>query len=63
LTQVARLLLKFLYIEAIIKTISEMFKLAAHNKLKVETETVKLQDIEKLWDTGVSDGKRLVVTI
>lgn len=43
--------------------IPEMFQLAADNKLKVETETVKLQDIEKLWDAEVSDGKRLVVAI
>lgn len=43
--------------------IPEMFQLAADNKLKAETETVALQDIEKLWDTEMPDGKRLVVTI
>lgn len=43
--------------------IPEMFQLAADNKLKVETETVKLQDIEKLWEAEMPDGKRLVVTI
>jgi NADPH:quinone reductase-like Zn-dependent oxidoreductase len=43
--------------------IPEMFQLAADNKLKVATKTVELKDIEKLWDTEVPDGKRLVVTI
>lgn len=43
--------------------IPEMFQLAADNKLKVETQTVALQDIEKLWNTEMPDGKRLVVTI
>ncbi len=41
----------------------EMFQLAADNKLKVETENVRLADIEKLWDMEVPDGKRLVITI
>jgi NADPH:quinone reductase-like Zn-dependent oxidoreductase len=41
--------------------IPEMFQLAADNKLKVETVNVKLEDIEKLWDMQVPDGKRLVV--
>ena len=40
-----------------------MFQLAADNKLKVETETVSLIDIEKLWDMEVPDGKRLVITM
>jgi len=43
--------------------IPEMFDLAAHHKLKVETETVELKDIEKLWATEMPDGKRIVVTI
>lgn len=43
--------------------IPEMFQLAADNKLKAETEIIALQDVEKLWDTEVPDGKRLVVTI
>jgi NADPH:quinone reductase-like Zn-dependent oxidoreductase len=46
-----------------VEIVPEMFELAADKQLKIETETVKLQDIEKLWDTDVSDGKRLVVTI
>jgi NADPH:quinone reductase-like Zn-dependent oxidoreductase len=41
----------------------EMFKLAARNKLKVDTIPVSLGDIEKLWDMDVPDGKRLVITI
>lgn len=41
----------------------EMFLLAAQNKLKVNIETVNLIDIEKMWNTKVSDGKRLVVII
>jgi NADPH:quinone reductase-like Zn-dependent oxidoreductase len=43
--------------------IPEMFQLAADNKLKVETVNVNLEDIEKLWDLEVTDGKRLVVII
>jgi NADPH:quinone reductase-like Zn-dependent oxidoreductase len=41
----------------------EMFQLAAEGKLKVETITVKLEDIAELWNMEVPDGKRLVVTI
>lgn len=41
----------------------EMFKLAAANKLKVDTLSVHLSDIQKLWEMEVPDGKRLVITI
>jgi NADPH:quinone reductase-like Zn-dependent oxidoreductase len=41
----------------------EIFDLAATGKLKIETAQVTLQDIEKLWDMDVPDGKRLVVLI
>ena len=41
----------------------DMFRLAAGNKLKVDTLCVDLKDIEKLWEMDVPDGKRLVVTI
>lgn len=41
----------------------EMFRLAAENKLKVDTIKVDLKDIEKLWEMAVPDGKRLVVII
>lgn len=41
----------------------EMFKLAARNKVTVDTISVGLEDIEKLWEMEVPDGKRLVVTI
>lgn len=41
----------------------EMFQLAAEDKLKVETVKVNLEDIEKLWQMEVPDGKRLVVMI
>ncbi|WP_259071279.1 quinone oxidoreductase family protein [Mucilaginibacter sp. X4EP1] len=41
----------------------EMFELAAKGKLKVETITVKLEDIAELWDMDVTNGRRLVVTI
>ena len=41
----------------------EMFALAADNKLKVETESVCLADIDKLWNMEAPDGKRLVVTM
>lgn len=41
----------------------EMFSLAAAGKLKVTTNTVKLDDIAQLWDMEVGNGQRLVVTI
>lgn len=41
----------------------EMFLLASQNKLKVNIEKVNLIDIEKMWDSQVSDGKRLVILI
>lgn len=41
----------------------EMFQLAADGKLKVDTVGVRLQDIGKLWDMEVTDGRRLVVQI
>jgi NADPH:quinone reductase-like Zn-dependent oxidoreductase len=47
----------------ITEIIPEMFQLAVDNKLKVDTTSVSLKDIEKVWNAGVSDGKRLVVTI
>lgn len=43
--------------------IPEMFQLVVDNKLKVETQLVSLQDIERLWEMEMPDGKRLVVTI
>ncbi|MFT3702729.1 MAG: zinc-binding alcohol dehydrogenase family protein [Agriterribacter sp.] len=41
----------------------EIFQLAADKKLKVDTVEVNLQDIEKLWEMEIQDGKRLVVII
>lgn len=41
----------------------EMFALAAAGKLKVDTESVALADIERLWDMEIAGGKRLVVMI
>ncbi len=43
--------------------IPEMFQLAADKKLTVDTINVSLEDIEKLWDKDVPDGKRLVIII
>ncbi len=41
----------------------EMFQLAAKGKLKVDTITVKMEDIAELWNLDIPGGKRLVVTI
>ena len=41
----------------------EMFQLAAAKKLEVDTISIRLQDIERLWNMDVPDGKRLVVTV
>lgn len=43
--------------------VPEMFQLATGNKMKAETETVKLQDIEKFWDTEAAGPGKIVVTI
>ena len=49
--------------QLISEILPEMFQLLAENKLKVDTVSVSLKDIEKLWGMEVSDGKRLVVTM
>lgn len=41
----------------------EMMQLAAEGKLKVDTVTVQLKDIETAWDMQVGGGKRLVVVM
>ena len=41
----------------------EIFELAAAGKLKIDTETVSLKDIETAWSKEVPGGKRLVVII
>lgn len=41
----------------------EMFRLAAHQQLKVDTVGVSLKDIERLWEMEMPDGKRLVAVI
>jgi hypothetical protein len=40
-----------------------MFQLAANKKLEVDTTSVNLEDIDRLWDMDVPDRKRLVVII
>ena len=47
----------------IAEILPEMFQLAADGKLKIETVSIKLEDIEKAWDMDVEGGKRLVVLI
>lgn len=41
----------------------EMFELAAAGKLKIETISVKLENVAELWDLEVSGGKRLVLSV
>ncbi|TDQ06225.1 quinone oxidoreductase family protein [Pedobacter metabolipauper] len=43
--------------------IPEMLQLAAEGKLKVDVQTVPIEEIEKIWEMRVEDGKRLVVSI
>jgi NADPH:quinone reductase-like Zn-dependent oxidoreductase len=43
--------------------LSEMFLLAAQNKLKVNIQEVKIADIEEMWAKEALDGQRLVVII
>jgi NADPH:quinone reductase-like Zn-dependent oxidoreductase len=47
--------------ELLQQILPEMFTLAAEKKLAVDTVTISLQDIEKVWDMPAADGKRLVV--
>lgn len=41
----------------------EMFQLAADNKLTMETQVEKLENIEAVWTKDIDAGKRLVITI
>ncbi len=41
----------------------EMFQLAADGKLKIETLTIPLQEVERAWTMNIDSGKRLVITI
>lgn len=43
--------------------VPEMFELAASKKLKVDTITYSLKDIDKLWEVNSTEGKRLVITM
>lgn len=47
----------------ITEILPEMFQLAADGKLKIDTVTVALKDIEAAWDMDIEGGKRLVVLI
>jgi NADPH:quinone reductase-like Zn-dependent oxidoreductase len=44
-----------------VEILPEMMQLAATGKLKIETTTVPLKDIEMAWDMDVEPGKRLIV--
>ena len=41
----------------------EMFRMTAEGRLKIETETVALKDIEPAWKKNIASGKRLVVLV
>jgi NADPH:quinone reductase-like Zn-dependent oxidoreductase len=43
------------------EVLPEMMQLAADGKLKIETVTAPLKDIETAWQQAVDPGKRLVV--
>jgi len=49
--------------QLITEILPEMFQRAAEGKLKIETISVHLKDIEKAWHMQVDGGKRLVVLI
>ena len=42
--------------------IPEIFELAAKNKIEVETQSISAEDIDKIWSSDLSVGKRLVMT-
>jgi NADPH:quinone reductase-like Zn-dependent oxidoreductase len=41
----------------------EMFQLAANNKLKVDTVSFNMKEINSFWNSNMPDGKRVVVLI
>lgn len=43
--------------------IPEMFQAAVDGKITIETEPVKIEDIESVWNAEISAGKRLVIII
>lgn len=45
------------------EVIPEMFRAAVSGKLKIDTETVHLKDIEMIWEDEISTRKRLIVLI
>jgi NADPH:quinone reductase-like Zn-dependent oxidoreductase len=46
-----------------LEVLPEMLQLAADGKLKIETVTAKLKDIETAWNQDIPPGKRLVIVI
>lgn len=49
--------------QLITEIIPEMFQLAVNNKLKVNTVSMALKDIEKIWEVEISSNGRLIVFI
>jgi NADPH:quinone reductase-like Zn-dependent oxidoreductase len=45
------------------EVLPEMFNLAAEGKMKIQTETADLKDIESAWQKNIDPGKRLVIKI
>jgi len=43
--------------------VPEMLQLAADGKLKIDTETADLKDVETAWNKELSSGKRLVIVM
>lgn len=43
--------------------IPEMFQTAVEGKIKIDTETAEIKDVESVWNTEIPAGKRLVLTI
>jgi hypothetical protein len=43
--------------------IPEMFQAAVEGKIKIDTETAEIKDVESVWNTEIPAGKRLVLTI
>ena len=45
------------------EVIPEMFQLAADSKLKIDTTTIALKDVESAWSMDISGGTRLVILV
>lgn len=47
----------------ITEILPEILQLAADGKLTIRVQTIPIQEIDKIWNMTIEDGKRLVALI